>query len=169
MARTAFSERGIWFGMLRMNAKDFRSKFTIAMSAEHTTPLPSERTCNGAKSDLLHGRSSPVNLHLIHNTAAPVQSRFMTAHDSQTRNLVCRTDMKPNRKDVKLNSRTAVALCQLRRSSDVFWPDDAVAGPSFTSSVSDDDTVGCCWFCVVRATSSRVRSKISSTERLEEP
>ena len=27
--------------MLRMNAKDFRSKFTIAMSAEHTTPLPS--------------------------------------------------------------------------------------------------------------------------------
>jgi hypothetical protein len=36
-----FRERGIWFGMLRMNAKDFRSKFTMAMSAEHTTPLPS--------------------------------------------------------------------------------------------------------------------------------
>ena len=36
-----FRKRGIWFGMLRMNAKDFRSKFTIAMSAGHTTPLPS--------------------------------------------------------------------------------------------------------------------------------
>jgi hypothetical protein len=62
--------------------------------------------------------------------------------------------------------------CQPRRSRDVFWPDDTVAfagaGPSFTSSVSDDDTVGCCWFCVVRATASRVRSKISSTERVEE-
>jgi hypothetical protein len=62
--------------------------------------------------------------------------------------------------------------CQPRRSRDVFWPDDTVAfagaGPSFTSSISDDDTVGCCWFCVVSATTSRVRSKISSTERVEE-
>ena len=26
--------------MLRMNAKDLRSRFAMAMSAEHTTPLP---------------------------------------------------------------------------------------------------------------------------------
>jgi hypothetical protein len=34
-----FRKGGYGFGMLRMNAKDFRSKFTMAMSAEHTTRL----------------------------------------------------------------------------------------------------------------------------------
>src|SRR5450830_1161877 len=34
------SESGMKFGMLRMNEKDLRSRFAMAMSAEHTTPLP---------------------------------------------------------------------------------------------------------------------------------
>src|SRR6266852_7656682 len=60
----------------------------------------------------------------------------------------------------------------VRRSAGLCWPDDTIAvvgaGPSFTSSISDDDTVGICWFCVLRATASRVSLKICSTEAVEE-
>ena len=39
-ARTAFSESGMKFGILRMNEKDFRSRLAMAISAEQTTPFP---------------------------------------------------------------------------------------------------------------------------------
>ena len=60
----------------------------------------------------------------------------------------------------------------VRRSMDLDWPDDttavAGAGPNFTSSISDDDTLGICWFCVSRATVRRVPLKTCSAEPVEE-